>query len=129
MHLQRTILIAICVSLVFIIHSVTAMNNPELHEGVRKRASNQLSIDQFEEQTLTRHSMSTKEIKGSVAKELRRKREEIKKMQKEEEDKKTILNHGVEWIAKNQDNIFIMMLFLVGLGITICTFSQLISFA
>ncbi|KAI5190366.1 hypothetical protein NECID01_0958 [Nematocida sp. AWRm77] len=120
MHLQRTTLIAICVSLVCIAHSVTAMNNAELHEGVRKRANDQPSIDQFEGPTLTRHSMSTKEIKGSVAGEERKEKEE---------DSNTVLNSRVEWASKNQARVFKTVLVVAGLVTTIFILFQLIVFA
>ncbi|KAI5192768.1 hypothetical protein NECID01_2074 [Nematocida sp. AWRm77] len=128
MHLQRTILIAICVSLICFDHRSYTMNNPELHEGVRKRANDQPSIDQFEGPTLTRHAIDTKKLDAIIAEEFRREREEIERKKKEEEDKKTILDHGAEWIVKNQDDNFKMLLLVIGLGFTLWVLSQLAIF-
>ncbi|KAI5193058.1 hypothetical protein NECID01_2168 [Nematocida sp. AWRm77] len=121
MHLQKTTLMAICVSLVCLAHSVTAMNNPEYQEGVRKRANDQPSTSKFDEASLTKHSMRAQEIEDNVAEEGRKEREE--------EDYNIVFNRWVEWAAKNQNSVFIMVLLVLGLGITICTLSQLIGFA
>ncbi|KAI5192168.1 hypothetical protein NECID01_1823 [Nematocida sp. AWRm77] len=131
MHLQKTILIAICVSLVCLAHSVTAMNNPEYQEGVRKRANDQPSTSQFDEASLTKHSMSTKEIEDIIiAEEGKRERkiEEIEIQEEEEEDNKTVLNRGLKWATKNQDSIFKTILFVILLVVTIWVLSQLFIF-
>ncbi|KAI5188999.1 hypothetical protein NECID01_0354 [Nematocida sp. AWRm77] len=122
MHLQKTALLAICVSLVCLVHSAAAADNPELQEGLRKRASSQPSTSQFDDATLTKHLMCTQEIEESVAREKRER-------QKEEEDSNAVLNRGIEWAAKNQARIFKTVLVVAGLGVGIWILSQLILFA
>ncbi|KAI5193060.1 hypothetical protein NECID01_2170, partial [Nematocida sp. AWRm77] len=88
-------------------HSVTAMNNPEYQEGVRKRANDQPSTSQFDEASLTKHSMSTKEI----------------------EDGNAVFNRRVEWPVKNQNSGLKTVLAVAGVGAAIWILSQLIIFA
>ncbi|KAI5188730.1 hypothetical protein NECID01_0343 [Nematocida sp. AWRm77] len=126
MHLQRITLIAICVSFVCIVHSVAAMDNPELQEGLRKRATSQPLIDQFEGPTLTKHSIDTKKIEDNIDEEEKREKREKQTEEKEKEDIKTALNRGVEWTAKNKACLIKTGLAMAGLGLGIWIFSQLI---